>query len=183
MTTVVSGQIKLLRSARSTCDRNAEGSSVLCPSRQTPRSVLKKMLSTRPPCVHPHPVRVSAGTTGEVVCPPHLEFIPYKSCSVPPHLALLPMFSVGVGRTSATPTPRCRANKAHIRQSRPDSDLGFHARVLTAFQVTPASLESGSSTLLARSTSDHSRMLRHPIKKLALYTGVVTCVVLATYLT
>ena len=38
----------------------------------------------------------------------------------------------------------CRANMAHIRQSRPDSNLGFQVRVLTIFLVVPFSLGSGS---------------------------------------
>ena len=37
---------------------------------------------------------------------------------------------------------RCRANMAHIRQSRPDSGLGFQVHVLTLFEVVPSSLGS-----------------------------------------
>jgi len=32
---------------------------------------------------------------------------------------------------------------AHVRQSRPDSSLGFHRKVLNAFNVIPASLGRG----------------------------------------
>ena len=38
---------------------------------------------------------------------------------------------------------RCRANMAHIRQSRPDSGLGFQVKILTPFHVVPSSLGSG----------------------------------------
>ena len=38
---------------------------------------------------------------------------------------------------------RCRPNLAHIRQSRPDSGLGFQVKVLKIFQDVPSSLESG----------------------------------------
>ena len=38
---------------------------------------------------------------------------------------------------------RCRANVAHIRQSRPGSGLGFPVQVLKPFQVVPFSLGSG----------------------------------------
>ena len=37
----------------------------------------------------------------------------------------------------------CRANMAHIRQSRPDSGLGSQANVLKRFKVVPFSLSSG----------------------------------------
>ena len=36
---------------------------------------------------------------------------------------------------------------AHIRQSRPDSGLGFHVKVLKIFQVVPSSLGSGLAVL------------------------------------
>jgi len=39
---------------------------------------------------------------------------------------------------------RCRANVAHIRQSRPDSGLGFQVKVLKTFKDVPSSLESGA---------------------------------------
>ena len=39
-----------------------------------------------------------------------------------------------------------RANVAHIRQSRPDSGLGLHAKVLTALYGVPASVGSGQSS-------------------------------------
>ena len=45
--------------------------------------------------------------------------------------------------TQARGTPRCRANLAHIRQSRPDSGLGFQVKFLTTFYGVPSSLESG----------------------------------------
>ena len=38
---------------------------------------------------------------------------------------------------------RCRAKIAHIRQSRPDSGLGFRVKVLKTFEVVPSSLGSG----------------------------------------
>jgi hypothetical protein len=38
------------------------------------------------------------------------------------------------------PGSRCRANVAHIRQSRTDSGLGFQVTVLQIFQVVPSSL-------------------------------------------
>jgi len=51
---------------------------------------------------------------------------------------------------SVAPTPIlghccccCRANMAHIRQSRPGSGLGFQVRVLKSFQVGASSLGSG----------------------------------------
>ena len=37
--------------------------------------------------------------------------------------------STGVGRPSHVREGRCRANVAHIRQSRPDSGLGFEVNV------------------------------------------------------
>jgi len=42
---------------------------------------------------------------------------------------------------------RCRANMAHIRQSRPDSGLGFNVKVLGTLQFFPFSLGSGSLSL------------------------------------
>ena len=41
----------------------------------------------------------------------------------------------------------CRANMAHIRQSRPDSGFGFHIRVLQTFQGVPLLLGSSLSTV------------------------------------
>ena len=38
---------------------------------------------------------------------------------------------------------RCRANMAYIRQSRPDSGLGFQVKVVEAFQLVLSSLGSG----------------------------------------
>ena len=35
------------------------------------------------------------------------------------------------------------ANTAHVRQSRPDSGLGFQVKVLTTFYLVPTSLGSG----------------------------------------
>ena len=37
----------------------------------------------------------------------------------------------------------CRANVAHVRQSRPDSGLGFQVNVLKITRVVPSSLGSG----------------------------------------
>ena len=45
---------------------------------------------------------------------------------------------------------RCRANMAHIRQSRPDLGLGFHAKVLEIFVAVPTSFRSGSGGREAR---------------------------------
>ena len=42
---------------------------------------------------------------------------------------------------------RCRANMAHIRQSRPDSGLGFQVDVLEPFHVVPSSLGSGETNV------------------------------------
>jgi len=39
---------------------------------------------------------------------------------------------------------RCRANMAHIRQSRPDSGLGFQTKVIVTFEVVPSSPGSGT---------------------------------------
>ena len=41
------------------------------------------------------------------------------------------------------PPTRCRANVAHVRQSRPDSGLGFQVKVLNTLQGVPFSLGSG----------------------------------------
>ena len=38
---------------------------------------------------------------------------------------------------------RCPANSAHIRQSGPDSGLGFQAKFIETFEVVPFSLGSG----------------------------------------
>ena len=40
---------------------------------------------------------------------------------------------------------RCRANLAHVSQSRPDSGLGFQVNVLEIVQVVPSSLGRASS--------------------------------------
>ena len=37
----------------------------------------------------------------------------------------------------------CRANSAHVRQSRADSGLGHQAKVLRTFKAVPSSLGSG----------------------------------------
>jgi len=42
-------------------------------------------------------------------------------------------------------THRFRANMAHVRQSRPDSGLGFQVKVLKPFQVDPSSLGGGQA--------------------------------------
>ena len=39
---------------------------------------------------------------------------------------------------------RCRVNMAHIRQSRPDSGLGFQVEVLKTFKIVSSSLGSGT---------------------------------------
>ena len=39
------------------------------------------------------------------------------------------------GRGSSANTIRCRANSAHVRQSRPDSGLGFKVEVLNMFSI------------------------------------------------
>ena len=41
---------------------------------------------------------------------------------------------------------RCRANVAHIRQSKPDFGLGFQVKVLESFTVVPSSLGRGLVT-------------------------------------
>jgi len=38
----------------------------------------------------------------------------------------------------------CRANMAHVRQSRPEYGLGFQVKVLKPFYIVPSSLGSGS---------------------------------------
>ena len=38
---------------------------------------------------------------------------------------------------------RCRANMAHMRQSRPYSGLGFQVKLLKPFQVVPVLLRGG----------------------------------------
>ena len=43
---------------------------------------------------------------------------------------------------------RCRANSAHLRQSRPDSGSGFQAKVLQTLEVVPSSLGRGQLELL-----------------------------------
>ena len=47
---------------------------------------------------------------------------------------------------------RCRANSEHIRQSRPDSGLGFQEKVLHTFQAVPSSLGSGVPRRATHST-------------------------------
>jgi len=42
----------------------------------------------------------------------------------------------------------CRGNMTHIRQSSPDSGLGFQVKILKPFQVAPYSLESKPGLLL-----------------------------------
>ena len=54
--------------------------------------------------------------------------------------------SVSVCEASGQPsTIRCRANMAHVSQSRPHSGLCFQINVLQRFQVVPASLGTGTS--------------------------------------
>ena len=57
---------------------------------------------------------------------------------------------------SVTPisTHRCQANMAQIRQTRPDSGLGFQVKVLKTFEVVPPSL--GSGTQVAERTHSKS---------------------------
>ena len=45
---------------------------------------------------------------------------------------------------------RCRANMAHIRQSRPDSGLVFHIKVFNSYRVVSSLLGSGFSELRDR---------------------------------
>ena len=45
----------------------------------------------------------------------------------------------------ASALPRCRAHSAHVRQSRPDSCLGFHVKVLKTFNLVPSSIGRGVS--------------------------------------
>jgi len=45
------------------------------------------------------------------------------------------------------PSFRCRANMAHVRQSRPDSGLGFQAKVLKIFSSVPSSFGPGVEPL------------------------------------
>ena len=62
-------------------------------------------------------------------------------------------FSFGTVRSAARPfhrcdpsslvPDRCRANMAHVRQSRPESSLGFQVTVLKPCEVVPSSLGSG----------------------------------------
>jgi len=44
---------------------------------------------------------------------------------------------------------RCRANVAHIRQSRPNSGPGFQTKVLKNIKVVPSSLGSGEGAMPA----------------------------------
>ena len=48
-------------------------------------------------------------------------------------------------RTRLVDQDRFQANMAHIRQSRPDSGLGFQVKGLVTFQAVPSSLGSGRS--------------------------------------
>jgi len=65
----------------------------------------------------------------------------------------------GLTRGPCPPRPRCRASMAHIRQSRPDSGLGFQANVLKPFKGVPSSLGSGwglsSSSLIPSLLDSH----------------------------
>jgi len=52
------------------------------------------------------------------------------------------------GQVTSAPVPiwfgcAYREIMAHIRQSRPDSGLGFHVKVVETFNVVPSSLGSG----------------------------------------
>ena len=51
---------------------------------------------------------------------------------------------------------RCLANMAHIRQSKPDSGLGYQVKLLILFQVVPSSLESGYRDRLDKKTGTHA---------------------------
>jgi hypothetical protein len=56
-------------------------------------------------------------------------------------------FSLDSVKTSGVPALKSfpgRANMAHLRQSRPDSDLGFQVNVIKTFPVVPTWLGSGS---------------------------------------
>jgi hypothetical protein len=58
------------------------------------------------------------------------------------------------GRTWRLCQYRCRMNMAHLRQSRPDSGVGFQEKIFKPFQVVPSSLGSG-----VRRDWAHCRML------------------------
>ena len=51
---------------------------------------------------------------------------------------------------------RCRANMAHIRQSRPDSGLGFQAKVLKTFRDVPYLIGRGRGARRASNASAKS---------------------------
>ena len=67
--------------------------------------------------------------------------------------------------STQSPTPyalnRCRANIANIRQSRPDSGLGFQVKVRATFQCAPFSLESGTWYVSLALSLSHSLSLPH----------------------
>jgi hypothetical protein len=46
------------------------------------------------------------------------------------------------GERDSTPLPRCQANVAHIRQSRPDPGLGLQVKVLETFKGAPSKKEA-----------------------------------------
>ena len=58
-------------------------------------------------------------------------------------------FTVRVQETASVAHARllaiCRANMAHIRQTRLDSGVGFQIEVLHLFSTVPSSLESGEA--------------------------------------
>jgi len=62
----------------------------------------------------------------------------YLVLQPPAHRPLTPESSPRV-----CPNYLCRANMAHIRESRPGSGLGFQANVITTSQGVPSSLETG----------------------------------------
>jgi hypothetical protein len=74
----------------------------------------------------------------------------WKAESLLLYVGSRPGFQLGALQACADPLERphinplsCRANMAHVRQSRPDSGLDVQALVLESIQVVPFSLESG----------------------------------------
>jgi len=51
----------------------------------------------------------------------------------------------------------CRANSAHMRQSKPDFGLGWKMKVRTPFKVVPSSLGSGRIQFLISWRGGHPR--------------------------
>ena len=62
-------------------------------------------------------------------------------------------------RTAAASGATSRAKKAHIRQSRLDSDFGFEVKVLKIFEVAPIWLGSGMADLSLQEKCSHSYLI------------------------